>query len=95
MIISTEYVITTYTRKSKLGVEHSYSRKKTILILRCDSCGAMFNRNKGDMDPARVSNQVYHVCNNCNVKKFAQAKGVEKRHIWEMPVSSLKKLSQL
>lgn len=95
MLVNTEYQVTTYTRKSKLGIEHSYSRRKTILILRCDSCGETFQRSKGSMDPNRISNSVYHVCKNCNAKKFAQEKGVEKRHIWDMPVSSLKTLGQL
>ena len=95
MIVSTEYLTTTYIRTSKLGIEHSYTRKKTIIILQCDNCGTTFNRDRGSIAPARLSNQVYHVCNNCNAKQFAQSKGVEKRKIWEMPVSSLKKLSQL
>jgi hypothetical protein len=50
---------------------------------------------EGAMDPARATNQFYHVCNNCDAKQFAQAKGVERRKIWEMPVSSLKTLDQL
>jgi hypothetical protein len=55
----------------------------------------MFTRNKGSMDPARLTNQFYHVCSSCNAKQFAQSKGVERRKIWEMPVSSLKTLDQL
>jgi hypothetical protein len=47
------------------------------------------------MDPARLTNQFYHVCSKCNAKQFAQSKGVERRKIWEMPVSSLKTLDQL
>ena len=95
MIISREYITTEYTRTSKLGVEHTYFRKKTILILRCDNCSLLFERSKGSMDPTRVSNQVYHVCSNCNAKQFAQSKGIERKKIWEMPVSSLKTLGQL
>jgi rubredoxin len=95
MIISTEYLTTSYTRTSKLGIDHSYIRKKTILIIRCDNCGLTFNREKGSMSPDRASNQFYHVCGNCNAKQFAQSKGVERRKIWEMPVSSLKTLDQL
>lgn len=95
MIISTEYVITEYTRTSKYGKIHTYFRKKTIIVLRCDNCSLIFNRNKGSMDPARVTNQFYHVCSKCNAKQFAQSKGVERRKIWEMPVSSLKTLDQL
>jgi hypothetical protein len=95
MIISTEYITTIYTRISKLGLEHQYIRKKTIILLRCDSCSMEFIREKGSIAPARLSNQVYHVCSNCNAKQFAQSKGVERRKIWEMPVSSLKTLGQL
>ena len=95
MIISREYITTEYTRTSKLGVEHTYFRKKTMLILRCDNCSVLFERAKGSMDPNRVSNQVYHVCSNCNAKQFAQSKGIERNKIWEMPVSSLKTLGQL
>jgi rubredoxin len=95
MIINTEYVTTEYTRISKLGYVHSYFRRKTIIVLRCDSCGLIFNREKGSIAPARVSNQVYHVCNNCDVKSFAQSKGVERRAVWKMPVSSLKTLDHL
>lgn len=95
MLLNTEYEITEHTRSSKLGTEHRYIRKKTILILRCDCCGEVFKREKGKMDPNRVNNTVYHVCSNCNSKKFAQSKGVEKRHVWDMPVSSLKKIGQL
>lgn len=47
------------------------------------------------MDPNRLNNNHYHVCNNCDVKRFAQQKGVENKHIWDMPVSSLKTLDQL
>lgn len=95
MIISTEYITTTFTRTSKLGIEHSYIRRKTIITLRCDNCGQLFNRNKGSMDPTRLSNEVYHVCSECNAKKFAQSKGVEQRNLWDMPVSSLKTLGHL
>lgn len=95
MLINTEYIVTEYTRTSKLGVSHNYTRKKTLLIFRCDSCGGVFKREKGSMDPKRLSNNFYHVCSNCDAKKFAQEKGIERRKIWDMPVSSLKTLGQL
>ena len=69
--------------------------KKTVLVMRCDCCGEVFSRDKGSMDPKRVTNAVYHVCGNCDAKKFAQSKGVEARKVWDMPVSSLKPISQL
>jgi len=47
------------------------------------------------MDPKRLNNNFYHVCSNCDAKKFAQSKGVEARKVWDMPVSSLKTIDQL
>jgi hypothetical protein len=95
MFITNEYVITNYTRLSKLGQEHSYNRKKTVLVFRCDCCGDIFKRPKGSMDPKRTNNNFYHVCAKCDSKKFAQEKGVERRKIWDMPVSSLKNIGLL
>lgn len=95
MLLRTEYVITEYERPSKLGHSHTYRRKKTVLVFRCDSCGEEFKRDKGSMNPKRVNNNYYHVCSSCDAKRFAQEKGVEKRHIWDMPVSSLKRIGQL
>lgn len=95
MIIETKYVKQEYSRKSKLGKTHTYVRQKMILVIRCDCCKTEFQRDRGSMNPKRINNNVYHVCSNCDVKRFAQEKGVERRHIWDMPVSSLKKLSQL
>lgn len=95
MILGTEYITTSHTRRSKLGKDHSYSRKKTIVVFRCDCCQDIFKRERGNMDPKRLNNSYYHVCSNCDAKKFAQEKGVEARKIWDMPVSSLKTLGQL
>ncbi len=95
MFLRTEYVKNQYVRPSKLGQEHIYVRKKTIIVFRCDSCGSEFKREKGSIDPKRISNNFYHVCSNCDAKRFAQEKGVERRCIWDMPVSSLKTLDQL
>lgn len=92
MFIGTEFIITYHERLSKLGNIHTYKRKTTIVNLRCDSCGELFQRTKGSMDHNRLNNNFYHVCNNCDAKRFAQEKGVEQRHIWDMPVSSLKRI---
>jgi hypothetical protein len=54
----------------------------------------VFTRDKGNMDPKRLNNNYYHVCGDCDAKKFAQEKGVESRRVWDMPVSSLKTLGQ-
>ena len=95
MFITQEYIKQQYHRPSKTGQTHTYYRKKTVLIFRCDSCHELFKREKGSMNPKRVSNNFYHVCGNCDAKRFAQEKGVERRHIWDMPVSSLKTIDQL
>ena len=95
MIIKTEYILSEYNRVSKLGKTHLYTRKKSIITFRCDCCGELFQRERGKMDPNRLNNSVYHVCSSCNSKRFAQQKGVESKHIWDMPVSSLKTIDKL
>jgi hypothetical protein len=55
----------------------------------------VFKRDKGAMSPKRLSNNYFHVCTNCDSKRFAQRKGVERKHVWDMPASSLKDISQL
>jgi len=77
-----------HTRRSKLGKEHEYTRFKTVLLFRCDSCDKEFKRYREDIDPKRISNSYFHVCPDCDSKRFAQKKGVEKRLIWDMPASS-------
>jgi DNA-directed RNA polymerase subunit RPC12/RpoP len=52
--------------------------------LLCDQCGLKFLRNIGKMNKKRLSNDFYHVCTNCDAKRFAQSKGVERRKIWNM-----------
>lgn len=74
---------------------HTYMRKKSVLVFRCDCCQDVFKRDKGNMDPKRISDNYYHVCSDCDAKKFAQSKGVEARRVWDMPASSLKTLGQL
>ena len=95
MFLRTEYIKNQYVRASKLGQEHAYTRKKTIVIFQCDCCGKEFEREKGSVDPKRLSNNFYHVCLNCDVKRFAQEKGVENRNFWNIPVSSLKNIRDL
>ena len=84
-----------YERKSKSGKKHPYYRDKTFVSLRCDCCMEEFSRPKGSMDPKRLSNSYYHVCKNCDSKKFAQERGVEKRTLWNMKASSLIDISLL
>lgn len=84
-----EYLIDTWhMRSSKLGKQHTYSRKKTMVLFRCDNCDTEFTRERGKMDPKRLSNNYFHVCESCDAKKFAQRKGVERKQVWNMSASS-------
>lgn len=88
MFLRIKKVTKLYIRNSKLGKEHTYSRTKSIAIFRCDSCDNLFERDQGNIDYRRLSNTYFHVCSNCNQKKFAQQKAVERKHIWDMPIDS-------
>jgi hypothetical protein len=86
---------TRHTRKSKTGKEHAYKRDITYCVFRCDNCDAEFERARGSMDPKRLNNSYFHVCKNCDSKKFAQRKGVEKKQMWDLPASSTLDISKL
>lgn len=74
MYLNEEYVETKFTRLSKLGVEHEYTRTKTLIVFRCDNCKEIFRRDKGSMSPKRLSNNYFHCCQHCDAKRFAQKK---------------------
>ena len=95
MFLSTKKIVVQYTRKSNLGIEHSYSRTKTVAVLECNCCGSVFERELGKMDHRRISGDHKHVCSNCNPKQFAQAQGVENRRLWNTSVDSDLKISKL
>ena len=88
MFIKTEIQENQYSRRSKCGEEHSYSRKKTVAVFRCDNCDTEFNRDLKHVDRKRLSNNYFHVCSNCDAKRFAQRKGVEQKKIWDLPAST-------
>jgi|TARA_B100001093_G_C26514789_1_gene879084 hypothetical protein len=88
MFLEEKNIKTRHVRKSKSGKEHTYFREKHIVILRCDSCKTAFERPRGSMDPKRLTNNYFHVCSNCDSKRFAQKKGVEKKQIWNVSASS-------
>lgn len=77
-----------YTRKSKFGQEHTYFRTQIIALFRCDNCDGEFQRPIGKIDPKRLSNGFFHVCSNCDTKRFAQRKSAERRTIWDMKTNS-------
>lgn len=88
MLIQTKKISTEYNRPSKLKKSHAYTRTKTILVIQCDSCESLFERDQGKMSRKRTSNDYYHVCSNCNPKQFAQKRGVERRQIWKLSADS-------
>jgi hypothetical protein len=88
VFLETKKIHTLYKRSSKLGVEHCYTRTKTLVVFRCDNCSTVFERDLGKMDHKRLSNIYFHVCSNCNAKQFAQRKGVEKRKFWDLSVDN-------
>jgi hypothetical protein len=95
MFITTEIETTKHTRTSKLGKEHEYNRTRTLAVFRCDNCGELFRRLKEKISPKRLNNNYFHCCEHCDAKRFAQKKGVERRLIWDMPVSSTANISRL
>lgn len=95
MLISIHKIESLYTRLSKLGNTHSYTKIKNVLILQCDNCDKVFERALSSMSAERRTNSYYHVCNICDVKRFAQRKGVERRFIWSRLASSTDIISKL
>ena len=95
MFITTELETIQHTRTSKLGLEHTYNRTRTLTVFRCDNCGEVFKRLKEKISPKRLNNNYFHCCEHCDAKRFAQKKGVERRLIWDMPVSSSLDISRL
>lgn len=88
MFLETKKVITQHTRISKLKKSHAYSRTRTVAIIKCDNCESLFERDLGKIDYRRLNNIFFHVCSNCDAKKFAQSKGVERRRIWGITADS-------
>jgi hypothetical protein len=88
MFLMTETQETEYTRASKTGLEHQYVRRKTLAMFRCDNCDELFYRDLKHVDRKRLSNNYFHCCSTCDIKRFAQRKGVEKKKIWDLPASS-------
>lgn len=84
-----------HVRKSKLGLEHEYFRIKEIVKLRCDNCDNLFERERGSMDPKRLSNNYFHVCDNCDAKRFAQKRKTDKKKMWNLDASSNLPVSKL
>lgn len=86
---------TKHQRISKAGVKHEYYRHKTFVRLKCDSCDSEFIRERSSMDPKRLNNNVFHVCSNCDAKRFGQKRGVMAKQIWSLSASSDLPISKL
>ena len=88
MFIKIEIQENQYSRVSKHGIEHTYKRKKTLAVFRCDNCNGDFTRDLKHVDHKRLSNNYFHCCSSCDAKRFAQRKGVEQKKIWDLPAST-------
>ena len=88
MFLNTKKIFTKYFRKSKLGKLHEYTRYKTVAVLKCDNCDSIFERELKKINSKRLSNNYFHVCSDCDAKRFAQRKGVEQKQIWDLPAST-------
>jgi len=95
MLLEIRKTLTKYVRCSKLGKSHEYSKIKTVLILRCDNCNSVFERPISKIQPKRRNNSYFHVCADCDVKRFAQRKGVERRFIWDRRADSTDDISKI
>ncbi len=93
MFVKTLKTLRLYERQSKLGIYHSFKRKSTIYVFKCDCCGVIFLRARAKVDPARATNDYKHVCYHCNPKKFAQEIGVKMRNIYKLDASSTQVIS--
>lgn len=77
-----------YSRSSKTGLEHQYTRKKTLAVFICDNCDRYFSRELKKINRKRLSNNYFHCCGDCDYRRFAQRKGVERKKIWDMPAGT-------
>tara|TARA_A100001011_G_scaffold337388_1_gene367509 strand:+ start:293 stop:580 length:288 start_codon:yes stop_codon:yes gene_type:complete len=95
MFIKDEVIITEHVRQSSKGRYHPYKRRKTVCRFICDACEKEFVRDKGSIDPKRLTNHYHHVCPTCDPKRFAQKKGVEKRRKLNLPADGLITIDEL
>ena len=77
-----------YSRPSKNGLRHCYTRKKTLAVFICDNCDQFFSRELKKVNRKRLSDNYFHCCDRCDYHRFAQRKGVERKKIWDMPAGT-------
>lgn len=92
MFIETLKTMRLYERQSKLGIYHTFHRKNTVYVFKCDSCSVTFLRPRSQVDPDRASNDYKHVCSYCDTKKYAQKVGVKMRKVYKLDASSTQTL---
>lgn len=95
MFIREESQVFEHTRSSKNGKNHSYKRSRRVVHFVCDNCSQEFSRLREHMDPKRLSNNYFHVCSDCNSKKFAQRRSIERKKSWDLLASSELPVSRL
>jgi hypothetical protein len=95
MLIKTVTLNQVFTRSSKLGLKHQFQRSKTVLILVCDSCDKEFQRDLSKMQRLRLHDDYNHVCSDCDQKKFAQKRSVQKRKQWSLSADSDRVLNSI
>ena len=81
-----------YERQSKLGIYHTFHRKNTVFVFKCDSCAVTFLRPKAKVDPDRATNDYKNVFPHCDTKRYAQKVGVKMRKVYKIDASSTKTL---
>ena len=89
MFKRTERKIQYFLRKGKKGQHLTYKRKKTLVVFQCDSCHEEFMRDKGKVDPKRLTDDYTHVCPKCDPKRFAQKQGVKQRKKLNLRIDSM------
>ena len=92
MFVETLKTIRLYERQSKLGTYHTFKRKNTLFVFKCDCCGVTFLRPRSKVDPVRATNDYKLGSPYCDTKKFAKSVGVKMRHIYSVDASSTQTL---
>jgi hypothetical protein len=87
--------ITMFLRTEKKIQYYMRKRKKTIVFFECDNCHEEFSRDKGQVDPKRLTNDYSHVCEKCDPKRFAQKAGVLQRKKLNVRVDTMTDISKL
>lgn len=82
-------------KRIRNGKEESVTTQQKVYILRCDSCGNVFERSSKEMKPTRASNEYTHVCKDCNCKSFAQHVSSQTRRVNGYDASSSISISDL